>query len=132
MGPFRGRLIAAGAGLAAPRAALAEVCDKIRPAWDAAAGPIGWWGEFAHVFGSIPVMALLTVFLVSMWRGWRWVLAPVSFAAMALAVLLYIGSGAETRAQAVAEGCVGNVYPAAAALALVSVLAFVRFWQKLG
>ena len=132
MGPFRRRLSLAAALIAAPHAALAEVCASLRPAWDAAAGPVGWWGEFTHVFGAIPVMALVTAFIVAMWRGWRWLLVLVSMAAMGLAVLLYIGAGAETRALAVAEGCAGNTYPAAAALALLSVMAFVRFWQRLG
>lgn len=132
MGSVRGRLIAATIAACLPLPLRAEVCATLRPAWDAAQGPIGWWGETLHVFGSIPVMMLLTLFAVAMWRSWRWILPLVALAAMALAVLLYIGAGADLRAQAVAQGCVGNVYPAAAALALIAVTAFVRFWQRLG
>ena len=77
-------------------------------------------------------MVLLTLFALAMWRGWRWLLAIVSLAALALAALIYIGAGASTRAEAMAEGCVGSAYPVAAVLAALAVLAFVRFWQKLG
>jgi hypothetical protein len=115
-----------------PLPALAEVCDKLRPAWNPSSGPLGALGEMAYVAGSLPGMVLLTLFALAMWRGWRWLLAIVSFAALALAALIYIGAGAPTRAEAMAEGCVGSAYPVAAVLAALAVLAFVRFWQKLG
>ena len=131
MGPVRGRLIA-GLALLVPAPALAEVCDKLRPGWVAADGPVGWFGEMLFTFTSPPGLALLVLFGLAMWRGWRWLLALVSLAAFALAFLLYIGSGAELAALAQAEGCIGAQNPGALLCLFLGVTAFLRFWKRLG
>ncbi len=131
MGPVRGKLIA-GLALLVPAPALAEVCDKLRPGWAVADGPVGWLGEMLFTFTSPPGLALLALFGLAMWRGWRWLLVIVTLAAVTLAFLLYVGNGAEMAAMARREGCIGSQTPAAALSLLLGVLAFLRFWKRLG
>ena len=131
MGPVRARLITALA-LLSPTPALAEVCDKLRPDWVPGSEAVGWFGEIIFTFTSPPGLALLLLFALAMWRGWRWLLVIVTLAAVALAFLLYVGNGAEMAAAARAEGCIGSQGPAAAVALFLGVLAFLRFWKRLG
>ena len=131
MGPVRARLIAALA-LLVPAPALAEVCDKLRPGWVPGSPPVGWFGETLFTFTAPPALLLLALFALAMWRGWRWLLVLVSLAAFALAFLLYVGNGAEMAAAARSEGCIGSQTPAAALSLLLGLLAFLRFWRRLG
>ena len=135
MGPVRARLIAALALLVPvliPAPALAEVCDKLRPGWEPGSAPVGWLGETLFIFTSPPGLLLLALFALAMWRGWRWLLVIVTLAAVALAFLLYTGNGAEMAVAARIEGCIGSQSPAAALSLLLGVLAFLRFWRRLG
>ena len=131
MGPVRARLIAALA-LLVPAPALAEVCDKLRPGWMPGSPPVGWLGETLFTFTSPPGLLLLALFALAMWRGWRWLLVIVTLAAVALAFLLFLGNSAEMAAAARTEGCIGSQNPAAGLSLLLGVVAFLRFWRRLG
>ena len=131
MGSVRGRLIT-GLALLSPAPALAEVCDKLRPGWVPGSPPVGWFGETLFTFTAPPAILLLALFGLAMWRGWRWLLVIVTLAAVTLAFLLYVGNGAEMAAMARREGCIGSQTPAAALSLLLGVLAFLRFWKRLG
>lgn len=131
MGSVRGRLIATLA-LLAPMPAMAEVCDKLRPDWTPDDGPVGWLAETALIFTSPPGLVLLALFALAMWRGWRVPLVIVTMAAVALAFLLYVGNGAAMATTGRAEGCIGSQIPAAAFSLGLGVMAFLRFWRRLG
>lgn len=131
MGPVRARLIAALA-LLSPSPALAAVCEQLRPGWVPGAEPVGWLAETLFTFTSPPGLALLALFALAMWRGWRWLLGIVTLAAVALAFLLFVGNGAELAAAARTEGCMGSQTPAAVLSLLLGVRAFLRFWKRLG
>lgn len=131
MGPVRARLITPMA-LLSPAPALAEACGQLRPDWVAEAAPVSWVGELIFVFTSPPGIALLVLFGLAMWRGWRWLLALVALAGCALAFLLFLGNSAELAAAARSEGCMGSQNPAAMLSLFLGLLAFLSFWKRLG
>lgn len=130
MGPVRGRLTAA-AMAALPAPAFASVCAALRPEWAPAHGPRGVLGETLYILGSPLGLVILALFALAMWRGWTWLSGLVALLSLGLAGLLVLGAGTATRAQAVAEGCAGPVYPVAAVLALIGAASLTRLWQRL-
>ena len=109
---------------AAP-AALAEVCDKARPSWNPADGPVGAWGEMLANLLSVPGLVVLTIAILALFSRSMWVPLALSLLSFALAWRIHFGHknplpwAAEMHAHSRQEGCVG---PAGLAIALFVVI----------
>jgi hypothetical protein len=114
MGSVRGRLILAVALVLLAHSALAEVCDKIRPDWDASLGAVTWWDEALRVLSSFPGL----------------VVTACAVPALAFAGLLSSSYRAETAVLVRAEGCMASVWPVALLLVGLAGLTIVRAWQR--
>lgn len=124
MGPVRGRLIALCS--LAPMPAAAEVCDKVRPDWAAADGPVGALAELAYVLTSPVGLILLGLVALALFWPRRWVAVIVALPVLALAGLLFLARGAEIAGLAMAEGCIGGIGPTVALLVLIAAAVLVR------
>jgi hypothetical protein len=93
--------------LATATPAMAEVCEKDRPNWSVADGPVSQWGEALHFLTSAPALLLLAAVVAG------WVLrqsAALSGAVVVASVLMFpllFPLNAETLAAAIREGCKG-------------------------
>lgn len=106
------QVLGVAAAVALPASsALAEVCDKERPDWAPADGPVGQLGEtigiLAGLLSSGPGIAILAVLLLPLlWRN-----RGLSLASAALAALMAFGLAAAWLERdpvyeaALAEGC---------------------------
>lgn len=87
--------------------AFAEVCDKARPGWDPADGPLGIWGELL-VFATSPAMLLVIAALAA---GWYFrqslLLSAAMLAALVFAVPQRWPVNPDLVAAARSEGCMG-------------------------
>ena len=113
--------------VAMPAPAAAEVCDKARPRWSPADGPVGQLGETFFTFtstGGIVLMALLAISLLIRVR-WLFILNAVLTFLFGFALALnWIDMHEITRA-AVAEGCVtAPVLPVATLAALFVLMTY--------
>jgi hypothetical protein len=104
MGPFRRQLILF---LATATPAMAEVCEKTRPGWSPADGPVTALGE-ALVFAMTPAALLL---IVGVGAGWYFrqqlVLSAVVLASLVFAFPRIWPVNPDLLAAASAEGCIG-------------------------
>ena len=130
MGPFRGRLILAVALVVLAHPALAEVCDKIRPGWDASLGAVTWWSEAVRVLSSFPGLVVLASLAFGLLRPHLWISTACAVPALAFAGLLLLYHRAETAVLARAEGCMASVWPVAILLMALAGLTIVRAWQR--
>jgi hypothetical protein len=109
----RSALLAATLFSATAPAALAEVCDKERPSWNPADGPVGAWGEMVANLLSVPGLVVLTIAILAHFSKSMWVPLALSLLPFALAWLIHFGHNdplpwaAEMRAHARQEGCIG-------------------------
>lgn len=124
MGPVRGRLIAAFALLPLP--AGAEVCDKVRPGWTPADGPVGALAEAGYVLTSPVGLILLAFVAVAMVWPRRWLAVVVALPLLVLAGLLFLARRAEVAVAAMAEGCIGGIGPTVVVLILIAAAVLVR------
>ena len=130
MGPFRRQLTGAALILAlAPTSALAGVCDKIRPGWDLAQGPVGLLGETVFVLSSFPGLVVLAFLAFGLARPSLWISTACAVPAMAFGALLALSQGTEGAKLALAEGCVGNAFPIALVLIGLGGLTVLRAWR---
>lgn len=128
MGPVRRGIILA----LVPGSAFAEVCDKERPFWNPADGPVGLWSEPLHTFaspiGAASAVLLLIAFLAN--RRWLWGLTALLFAYMTVVIfanrLLEDPTGILDFA--IKEGCVG---PAHLSIALTAAICGLSLWRAL-
>lgn len=131
MGPFRRRLNAAIATATAtlPAMAAAEVCDKVRPDWVAAAGPQGWLAETSYILASPPALLLGLLVAVALAFPRLWLALPVALLVLAFAILLAVSRQSGVARQAMAEGCIASASPAAAALCILALALLVRTYS---
>jgi len=128
MGSVRGRLSALLAALPLP--AWAEVCDKIRPDWDSAGGPVSAVAEMGYILASPVGLVLLGLVIVAMVWPRRWLAAVVALPLLALAGLLFLARGAEVAALAMQEGCIGGIGPTVGLLVLLAAAVLVRGFRR--
>lgn len=131
MGPLRGRVSADRSGLPFgqplrrlpratalclavalfPQAALAEVCDKVRPLWNPAEGPAGALNEALH-FATIPVslvLLLATAIALRFRSSWGGLAAVCGWSALVFVIVF--GDAQDPTGivpMARAEGCIGS------------------------
>jgi hypothetical protein len=130
MGSVRGRLILAVALVLLAHSALAEVCDKIRPDWDASLGAVTWWDEALRVLSSFPGLVVLASLAFGLLRPNLWISTACAVPALAFAGLLSSSYRAETAVLVRAEGCMASVWPVALLLVGLAGLTIVRAWQR--
>lgn len=113
------RMVARGKGgrvwLAAlallPSAALAEVCDKVRPLWDPATGPATAVDEALHLASTPVAMILLLVTALALRLKHAWVGLAAVCGWSAYVGLTVFGNRSDPSGihqSAVAEGCIGS------------------------
>lgn len=113
-------------------AASAEVCDKERPAWNPADGPVGALGEMLANLLSVPGLVVVAVAFLAMWSKSVWVPLVLCLFPFALAWLIHFGHNdpmplaAEMRDFARQEGCVGPPGLAIAVFVLMGVALLTR------
>jgi nitrate reductase gamma subunit len=104
MGPLRRQLITL---LASTTPAWAEVCDKDRPAWTTADGPVTQWGEALYFMTTLPPVLLIGALIA----GWVFrqplLFNIVIILASVLMFPLIYPPNAGTLALAIVEGCRG-------------------------
>jgi len=112
-----------------PGAAVAEVCDKVRPGWARANGPATGVTEVLYLFATGPGLAavLLTVAGFTFYRWWLFALAALvsaflTFVAIAAALPDPTGLAGLARA----EGCLGPPYLSIAVTAAITLLNVIR------
>jgi hypothetical protein len=87
--------------------AWAEVCDKDRPAWSAADGPVSQWGEALHFLTTLPPLLLIAA-LIAGWVFRQPILFNiVTIIALVLLFPLLFPLNQQGLASAMAEGCKG-------------------------
>lgn len=128
MGPVRRRLTAALALFPAP--ALAEVCEKVRPGWNMADGPVGVLGETMFILSSFPGLVVLAFLAFGLARPHRWISIACGLPALAFGVLLAVSRGTATADLALKEGCLGNAFPVALVLIAIGALTILRGWSR--
>lgn len=126
MGPFRRRLTAATGMAALPAAAFAEVCDKVRPDWEAGAGPQGWLAETVYILASPPSLVLVLLLALALWLPRLWIALPVALLTLAFAALLAISRQTDMAALAIAEGCIATAAPAIVTLTVGALVGLAR------
>lgn len=113
MGSLRGRLALLWASAALfPSAAVAEVCDKVRPLWAPSSGPASAWDELIALL-SLPIpLSVTALTILALFTRWR-LLTVIS-------ALLWVGLAAvvaldhygpvldDVRYFAIKEGCIGS------------------------
>ncbi|MBD3664725.1 hypothetical protein [Sulfitobacter aestuariivivens] len=115
MGPVRGGLILS----LAPLPALAEVCDKVRPLWQAGS-PATAWDELVGLMATPPSLALLlaSALVIRFRHQWTALIVVVLWSFWVSAVAHY-GRDGEIERAALAEGCIGS--PALFILAVTAI-----------
>ena len=108
--------------------AMAEVCDKQRPDWNPADGPVSQFGEFVHFLGT-PIgilVGLLTLVAVLLRVRWLSVTAAVLLVlAIALRIEGWFDPFDITLAEAAyREGCQNSPLLTVVALAMMIVVLF--------
>ena len=128
MGPLRGRLIALLTLLPAP--AMARVCENTRPDWVATDGPVGAVGEAVYVLTSPVGLILMGLALLALIWPRRWLAVIVALPVLALAGLLVLSRQAEVAVQAMAEGCIGGIWPVVVLLVVIAAAVLVRGFNR--
>ena len=110
-----------------PTSAAAEVCDKARPRWSPADGPVGQLGETFFTFTTTPGIVLMALLAISLLIRVRWLFilnAVLTFLFGFLLVLnwRYVDDMHEITRAAVAEGCITAPFLPVAILAALFVL----------
>ena len=128
MPPIGNRAAALCAGLAAalPWPALAEICDKARPGWSGADGPVGQLGETVHTFMTLPGLIVIALVVASLLIRRRWLFIVTAIVTFLLASLL-AASWVTThpiQTAALADGCLAQPILPTAILAALCVLMF--------
>lgn len=113
MGPLRGRLaLLWAAATLFPSAAVAEVCDKVRPLWSRSSGPASAWDELFALL-SLPITLSVTALtILALFTRWRLltVISALLWAGLA-SVVAYDNYGPvldDVRYFAIKEGCIGS------------------------
>jgi len=105
MGSLRRGLILS---LATPTAALAEVCDKVRPLWQPGT-PATAWDEMLALMGTPLSLALLLATAVAIRFRSQWgALAVLVLWTFWVSTIAFFGADDEINRQAIAEGCIGS------------------------
>lgn len=90
-----------------PNAALAEVCDKIRPNWEPGF-PATAFGEALYLFTTLPAIILLMASLLVVLKRSQWgALALVVLWSGLVSIITFVEDPLVDE-QALAEGCVGS------------------------
>ena len=105
---------------------MAEVCDKVRPDWRTADGPVGAVAQLGYVLTSPVVVILLGLVALALIWPRRWLAVIVALLVLALAGLLFLARGAEIAQLAMAEGCIGGIGPTVTLLVLIAAAVLVR------
>lgn len=129
MGPVRGRLTTAAMTLL-PGPALAEVCASLRPGWIADGGPVGAGAEAIYILSSFPGLVVLAFLAFGLARPNLWISTACALPAFGLAGLLGITRRADSAAAAIAEGCIGPVWPVVLLLVALGGVTLVRGWRR--
>ena len=106
MGPLR-RGLTAAPFLLLPGAAVAEVCDKVRPLW-APGAPATAWDEFLGLIATPPSLVLLVLSALAVRFRHQWGALVVVVLWSAWVSLVALSAPDEIRAAAIAEGCIGS------------------------
>ena len=102
MGPLRGGLIAA----LLPGAAWAEVCEKVRPAWDGT--EVTMTGEAITQFSTVPALLLLLASAIAIRFRSQWgVATAVVLWTVWVSVVAFFDATGGMRDAAMTEGCIG-------------------------
>ncbi len=98
-----------------PGAALAEVCDKIRPGWDISNGPVSQVDNVLFFFSASPATIILVgLIVISLLLRNRWMCLISALVSIALATILMLDWvlewGGKVTEFGIAEGCVVPPY----------------------
>jgi len=117
MGPVRRQLIIL---LATATPAIAEVCDKDRPHWSTADGPVSQWGEALYFLTTLPPILLIA----ALGAGWVFrqpvLFNGVTIIALVLLFPLLFPLNPQGLASGIAEGCKGPTTIVIGLLAAIS------------
>ncbi|WP_422039889.1 hypothetical protein [Roseibium sp.] len=98
-----------------PGAALAEVCDKMRPGWDPSQGQVSQLDDVLYFFGTSPFMLtyagliVASLLLRNRWLCFVSALVSIAFAALHAGDWMFEWSGTVHKG-AIAEGCMAPPY----------------------
>ncbi|KIN65371.1 hypothetical protein Z945_413 [Sulfitobacter noctilucae] len=91
-----------------PGAAMAEVCDKVRPLWGGPA-PATLWDEFIGLAGTpVSLVLILASALAFRFRSQWGGLAVVVGWTLWVSMVAFYGGHDSIRQQAISEGCIGS------------------------
>lgn len=113
MGSLRGRLALLWAPAALfPSAAVAEVCDKVRPLWSPSSGPASAWDELIAL-SSLPItLSLSALTILALLLRWRLFAAATALLWAGLATIVAFDNFGpildDVRYFAIKEGCIGS------------------------
>lgn len=109
MGPIRRRLGLCATLTLLPAQALAEVCDKERPLWSPADGPMSALDELFHLATTLPGLGIAGALTLALLSGTRlyWALTALFSAIIALSLWAMQNDPLGLTQAAMAEGCVG-------------------------
>ena len=107
-----------------PISVAAEVCDKARPRWSPADGPVGQLGETFFTFTTTPGIVLMALLAISLLIRIRWlfVLNAVLTFLFGFVLVLDWSHMDDILRFAVAEGCIAASVLPIAILAVLFVL----------
>ena len=123
---FQGTLIA----LAAPAPAIAEVCDKERPAWSPQDGPVSPLGDLAVFFSDpLGLTVLAMAAACSLLRKTWFTVLVITFLITVVALLTITWlEDYHIKSAAVSEGCLTS--PVLTGLTLVALSVFLAFASR--
>ncbi len=105
MGSFRRGLILA---CAMPSAAMAEVCDKVRPFWEPGTQATAW-DEFLGLMATPPSLILLVASALALRFRHQWAaLAVMVLWTLWVSMIAFYSTDNEINQQALSEGCIGS------------------------
>ena len=91
-----------------PSAALAEVCDKVRPYWKPGT-PATVWDELIGLMGTPPSLILLVASALAIRFKHQWAaLAVVVLWTVWVSLITFPGARDDMQEHAIAEGCIGS------------------------
>ena len=109
---------------------MAEVCDKVRPGWDPASGPVSQIDELVH-FALSPLGLLAALFFIGaliLRRTWGYIGGTIAL--IGIAALIFAGWFDPTgiTQAATREGCV--TLPALPIFSLLTVALTLLWWPR--
>lgn len=132
--PVTGRPMVGGVATLSASAAHAEVCDKVRPAWDPSYGKVGLLGEFyLWLFTPVGFGLVVLVFLaVWMKRSWLSFICATLLGLVAVVLVAdWVWLSDEIGKLATQEGCRSSPYLTVGVLIFVAVVLLARRSRRL-